>query len=307
MKEREAEGRRREQELRDVVEKDQFLQAWLDEVERFQPTFDADNAKLDAAQREKRAKDCGYRTWRQYLDAVAAANRLSYLYVHGEAFKRLWVALKEYDKSAGWVELYGPHNGGVPSRLMAGVAEWYQAPKFTKAEMARHNRKITKLCDELLLLIGQVTPSLEHGDPFRFAHISDEQADRLLEAFHYPPPPNDDKQELRRSTWKRRRIVQSALEYGGIDAAWCIKNIKIGANQDPATKGMPTKVRAKSAFKTYLILKLNKIIWTPFGSIRGLHQLMADVVAELTDSDCSAEDVRKAITSSDAEDSGLKA
>lgn len=290
--------------LVDDVERDTFLAEWLNSITQHQPAFDEYNAKLNDAQRQIEAKNKGYRTWRQYMEAVSASSRLFYLYVHGAAFKRLWSALKAHDRAAEWPWLYGPHNGGVPTKLARCLNEWHEAPKFTKAERAQHCKKITKLCDELSLLIGQITPGTENHDPFRFANISDEQAGHLLNVFQSP----DSMKEItpRRPRSMRTRLVQLALERGGIDAQWCISNIKAAALRGHMVDTLPTKVRGKSAFKTYLIQSLDKILWSPAGSIPNRSQLIADVVAEVSDSDCSDDDVRKAIAKPRAEDSGFK-
>lgn len=288
-----AEMARINNELADEVEKDTFLNDWLKSIAEYQPTFDAHNATLNDAQKHREAANKGYRTWRQYMDAVSASNRLFSLYVNGESFKQLWRALREHDRAAEWPWLYGPHNGGVPTKLARCLNEWNETPKFTKSERTLHCKKIIKLCDELSLLIGQITPGTEYDDPFRFASISSEQVGDLLNAFQSP----DSMKEIDPShtPWRRTRLVQLALERGGIDAQWCINNIKTAATRSPMFDKMPTKVRGKSAFKTYLILNLDKILWSPAGVIPNRGQLIADVVAEVADIDCSAEDVRKAI------------
>lgn len=300
-----AEMARINKKLAENGERDTFLTDWLNSITEHQPAFDARNAKLNDAEKQREAANKGYRTWRQYMEAVSASNRLFYLYVHGDSFKQLWRALREHDQEAEWPWLYGPHNGGVPMKLARCLNEWHESPKFTKSEREHHCKKIIKLCDELSLLIGQITPGTEDGDPFRFANISNEQAGHLLNVFQSP----DAMKEIREpaGSWRRTRLVQLALERGGIDAQWCINNIKTAATRSPMFDSLPTKVRGKSAFKTYLILKLEKILWSPGGVIPNRTQLIADVVAEVSGSDCSAEDVRKAISKSGAEDSGLKA
>lgn len=292
------------QQMKDDVEKDTFLREWLDEINQYKPIFDAKNKALSASERESDALAKGYRTWRQYIDAVDGSNRLYYLYVHGEAFQRLWHVLKDCDKSSGFVDLYGPHNGGAPLRLSRAFSEWYSLPKFTKAERSQHCEKIKRLCDELLLLVGQITPVGEADDPFRFARISYEQAQHLLAAFKSPDSLIGD--GASREAWTIRRTAQMALERGGITAAWCVQNIRDAASIEPLLSPTPTKIRAKSAFKTYLILNLNRIVWSAFTEIPGRQQLIADVVVELANMDCTAEDVRKAIANIEPEDFGTK-
>lgn len=278
-----------------AVEKDVFLSDWLAQAELVKSEFYLTTRQFNQAQRQVFAKERGYRTWSQLLATGEAVLRVHHLFVKSEGFRNLWAALKEDDSKMGWVNLYGPHNGGVPLRLLRAVQEWHELPKFTRAERAKQCKKIIQLCDELTVLVGQLTPSTMFGDPFKLPHITGDQASRLMKSFESP-----ESMASAKPTDPSDRVVNRvryALEHGGIDAFWCIKNIEIAASQEPMVAKLPTKIRAKSAYKTFLVIRAHQALWFNHGPLRGLHQLIADVVAEITESDCSAEDVRKAIAS----------
>lgn len=293
--------RKANDELKDEVRRDAFLAEWLAEIEAYKPIFHAEVQGMSSDDRERVAHERGFRTWRLYSEAVDAANKLVHDYVYHPSFKRLWTALKEYDKSFGWVDRYGPHNGGVPRQLMETVVDWYRLPKLTASERWKLQQRVAVLCDELLICIGQLSPAPVGEDPFGSIKVPAVQAEKLMRNLGVPEDllvvPSD------RPPWLLSSVATRALTMAGIDAAWYVGQLKEAANVRPMARSAPRKINAKSAYRTYLIQQVYALI-CPHGTNRmsSKYRLVADVVEALTGDLCTEEDVRKQVPRITAED-----
>ena len=274
--------------LEEVIERDQFLAEWLATSEAGRVEFERETAGIDAAARRRLALRAGFRSWREMLDCQDHVHRTLKQFVEQDYFQELWKKLRATDGRHGFLKLYGPHNGGVPMTLIRSIETWYQAPKFTAAGLAKHNRKIVSACDKLRTLLEQVTPG-HFGDKFAALHTSELEAETIFDRFESP--------KRRRNMWGANsvRLAASGLLQGsGVTPLWAVQNIKVSALSE-AKDVLPTKVAASTAFRTFITKELCKSLAGCVGhdSLPVSDQLIADVVSLLAYMDCSADDVRK--------------
>jgi hypothetical protein len=293
-----AEWREAQAKFEKDIEGNAFLKVWLANNIEGRRQIEAETNGLTASERAAYALERGCRTWAALIAGVEACDQLFHSYVYSPAFADLWAFLKELDRRGGSIELFCPANGAVPARLIEAVVEWHRLPKFTKTEHKRHCDRIAVLCDELQILLGQLSPA-SYPDPFEFLPIGSEQASKITTMIGVRSVPSQDA-----PPWREKRRLQHILKAAGIDFRWTVSALREQSKVDTSSRFTPTKIRSKSAYKTFLIRHLDSAI-DPFlisRPIRGLHQIVADVVGEITRQDCSAEDVRKALASRGSED-----
>lgn len=237
----------------------------------------------------------GYRTARAWLDMRKDGHAALHNFVYSDSFKTLWSILKKHDGPDGLGYAYSPVNGGVPRRLLSAIETWHKAPKFTVSERRLHSKRIAKACTDLEDLLGQLVPSNELDDQYEWFRFSDEgQAGAVLAAFHMSVDEIKAK-GFPTVSW----IASQRLRACGVVPLWAVQNIKIMAlDASPKSNGLPTKVRATAAKKTFFIGVVNAAICrSTMATLEQLSigpQLIADVVGLLSDLDCTADDVRKA-------------
>lgn len=279
------------------VSQDTFMEEMLAASEKHFAAFNNKSCSMTAKEREAFAIENGFRTWRIQEACYEHIDDLARLYVHDPVLQELWHRLRELDAKADWGPgLYGPHNAGVPASLIREVFSWYQAPKFTKAERLRHNKKIAALCDQLLDMLGQVTPG---GvlDRLGTLTLTPTKAESLFNIFAAP---------------KRRRKqfgigpefaashLSNVLSTAGFTPTWAIQILAESARL-PVLSDLPPKVAATTAFRTYLIRALHdSLSWhfVPTTKKRRTpipDDLFAQVVSRILRMDCDIDDVRKAI------------
>jgi len=276
--------------LRAEIERDQFLQEWLSSANAELCLFDESAAALDHAGRQRAATQAGFRTWRALRSCQRDIHRALEQYVNHPTYAQLWARLRVWDEKHGFMELYGPHNGGVPRSLLRSIETWHRSPKFTAAELARHKIKITKACDELAGLIEQVTPG-NFYDKFGTLHLSESEAGVVFDCFASP---------LKRrhlygnSSPAIARSAELLLTDAGITPLWALGNIRASA-QGGADGVLPTKVRTPTAFRTYMVKEVcdSVAMTASHNALPISDQLIADVVSLLVNMDCSLDDVRK--------------
>lgn len=272
--------------LQAETERNQFLNEWLAASESGKVAFEADTRNLGNEERETIAIANGFRTWRAFVECLHHKHRTLKQFVSEPAFRTLWQRLRAWDAKQDWpLELYGPHRGGVPSTLIDDIEIWHKLPKFTASELVKHKRKIINACDELIGLIEQVTP---RPVPDRFAtlNLSHDEAESVFRNFKSPPSVS--------KTYRTPFTAGFLLNRAGVSPLWVLRNIKESASTE-SREQLPTKVRAQSSFRTYIIYRLCDSLarLVLHRSLPVSDQLIADVVALVANMDCTVDDVRK--------------
>ncbi len=283
-----------------------FLQFWLSsfqsEWENLLASLLSENEREDFANRE------GFRTWRAFANFIAHQGRVLHLYVHDDAFIRLWEFLRLEDSGPrSWVMAsFGPGNGSVPASLLRDIEHWYKVPKLTRSEFEIHMKKIAKACDELLLLLGQVSSSQSYGDPFARFELTHDQKGWLLSFIDSMNKETErvstkhtrfwkeSETEKTRSTQKKvyqyDSFFQHMLVAAGITPVYILTHLRAVAENESSDIWLPRKVKSKEAAKTFFIRRISETIPYPLEQT-----LLAEIVARIAETDCSADDVRKAL------------
>jgi hypothetical protein len=276
------------------VKADTFLADWHAESLRYEIDARRFEESSTSEERENMARSRGFRTWRQHRACAKHCSEMVRQFVEEKAFGALWGRLKKLDSAHGSPDLYGPHNGGVPSKLLQAIEVWYQQPKLTKAARAKHHGRIKALCDELSILLEQLTPSGTF-DQFRSIGITAEAATDLLNLLGVS--------ELRKAELHARvggpeKFVEYALAEAGVTPALAVRSLADSARRR-GWDVLPPKVNSQTAFRTYLIRQLNDGLYSlSIGAGEGPlipDALVAELVAIVTRQDCSIDDVRKAV------------
>lgn len=278
----------------------EFLREWLSGYEQSRREFELSLTGLDDDQREEVATTNGFRTWRIHKHCADHIGLIQRRFVEEDAFKKLWAALSKYDAlHQGFA--FSPAWGGVPATILRKVQNWYCTPKFTPSERKNHALKIVNACDDLLYLLRQVTPSEIGNDRFAtFQHFEPWQTDLLFAAFKSPPDIVRKKLNGSDHPMHAKSFIRFVLGKAGITPISAIESIRLAASHDQASTKLPTKLKAKGAARTYFIHATNDAInnstamISHSGSIIST-QLMADLVSLIADTDCTADDVRKAL------------
>ena len=279
-------------ELRATVSRNEFLSEWLFAANSGRVQFDNETANLDNAARESVALKAGFRTWRNLRDCQRDMHRaLKHFSVH-PTFITLWQRLRDWDAEiCGGPMLYGPHNGGVPRMLLRSIETWHESPKFTAAELARHKAKIVKMSGDLIALIAQVSPG-NFGDHFAAFRLTANETETIFSVFKSPKNLKQIRGRAHPPFW-----ASELLQRAGLTPVWALQNIMECA-QLRGGDVLPTKVRAPTAFRTYLIHEVCSSVAqiASHDELPISDQLVADVVSLLSNKDCTADDVRKAMS-----------
>lgn len=288
-----AEALEQQRQLKLKVADNHFLVEWLTDFEAGLAGYEQEKLSPEAV--EQRAEEAGYRSGRIGEDHFRRVHLVMQRFVSAKAFIRLWDILKRDDLVSGGFS-YSPANGGFPSRILRAIEDWYRLPKFTAAERKAHQKKIEKLSDELLLLLGQVAYSTNTDTAFsQFSNLTQEQISSLFGWFKSP------KKWTREFEYKQKNRAQFNLKSAGITPLWAVEYIQQASRQIDTGERLPTKVRAKGAMKTYLIHRLHRelessLMFSTFKTEPLIPQdLFAEIVGLIADCDCSADDVRKAL------------
>lgn len=280
-----------------------FLGEWLRDAQEGKEGFAVWSATLDADEREAVAKAQGYRTWRAYVACLADKHRALEQFVRSDVFAAVWRALKDSDpKSRNVPWGFSPSNAGTPSKILQGIETWHQTPKFTQTESVRHHKRIADTARDLRMLLEQISPG-GFTEAFDRFELSDDEADRALKAFRTPA---DMRNIYGRSDsplmtqWTARLYLDRA----GIVPLWALSKIEAAARDKKPMPVLPRKVRAKTAYRTFMIGEVAQAIagMGPRHPLPVGDQLIADAVALLIDADCALDDVRKALMPWRAED-----
>ena len=269
---------------------DDFLQDWLGAANNSARLFKQANLTGDALNEQAIAH--GYRTGRVWKQAMQDHQSALHHFVNADAFGKLWECAKNHDAIYGEGCAYSPAIRGIPNRLLEALDAWHRLPKFTKTERAAHSKKIAKACEQLQDLLGQLLPADAFKAPYsRFILGRDGQADAVFRVFKSEP-------------LNKPSVIFEAghnLKQCGVTPLWAVGNIRQMAEAEAAvirSKFVPTKIRADTAKKTYLIGAFSRAINTAcmdaLPSQLGItHEQIADVVALLAGTECQVEDVRK--------------
>lgn len=288
--------RKEHRELQAVIKSDRFLQDWLVQVQQDQRDFALERRNLSDADLSEIAHHAGFRTSKAWLAARKDLADLYHHFVYAESFKTLWALLKNHQRSTDIFWCYSPGNAGVPRKLIDAVLTWHQAPKFTQAERRSHSKKIAAASQILEDLLGQIEPShMLDGQYSRFRFDDKPQAGALYRAFGASPD-EDDAKPFFGTQWTASRRLQLC----GVVPLWAVQNIKeMALGGEPKSSPLPAKIRAKAAKKTYFIGVVSEVLKGAISQNRHdfqiSHQLTADIVGLLSGTDCTADDVRKAI------------
>ena len=279
-------------ELRATVSRDEFLSEWLSAANSDRVQFENETANLDNAGRESVALKAGFRTWRNLLDCQRDMHRTLEHYSAHPTFITLWQRLRDCDTEIDWGPmLYGPHNGGVPRALLRSIETWHESPKFTAAELAKHKAKIVKMSGDLIALIAQVSPG-NFSDRFAAFCMTANETEKIFAIFKSPKNLKQIRGKALPPFW-----ASELLQRAGVTPVWALQNIMACAQLRGADV-LPTKVRAPTAFRTYLIHAVCSSVAqiASHGEPPISDQLVADVVSLLSNKDCTADDVRKAMS-----------
>lgn len=275
-----------------------FLPEWLAEFLHGKKAFAAQGFTQERL--EALANEAGYRTWRVYQHSLEHQEKALRLFVQDPFFQSLWQELRQADESAGTFD-YSPAHGGMPATILRTVENWHRLPKFTAAELASHRRKIVRAADALLLLLGQVTPSEPYADEYSAIIVRDpDRLNRVAAAIdnlnHYRGAVKTNYVETL-ADYEKMNLVRTLVEgAAGVTVVAAVRGLRNRCAADPMPSLAPRKIRAKEAMKTYFIAAVAGA--TMFHRLR--NQLVADVVARLTDTDCTADDVRKTLAQVEA-------
>jgi len=267
---------------------EEFLQQWLAAAQESARLFE--NQRFSREALNEQAICHGYRTGTIWLEAMKDQEVALSHFVKADAFQELWAVLKKHDEIYEEDHAYSARRCGVPSRLLEAIDAWHKLPKFTTAERTTHSKKIAKACTQLHDLLEQVLPGDNFGSQYsHFIFAKDkQQANVVFRAFKSEPI-------------NVHGVVFEAgyrLKHCGVTPLWAINNIQAMAESEVGRNTLPTKIRAATAKRTYLIGVVNKIIDVACPSelpkALGLtHRLLADVVGLLAGMDCEIDDVRK--------------
>lgn len=284
--------------MRREIRADTFMQEWLREAEAF--TAELLRADLSDPSINQAAEANGFRTARIWLDAGKERALIAHRFLHESAFQTLWGILKAYDKRSLIGFAYSPSNGGVPARLLSAVSAWHQAPKFTAAERRRHDKKIADASKTLEVLLAQVSPSHQLDDQYARFDFDDEHARNVFRSLGASARG----QEIEKRGWPRMGYALGThLQVAGVDPLWAVRNIQALATLGAARRDdvLPRKVRASGAKRTFYIVALYRAIlgacMENLDQLGISYQLMADIAGLMADTDCSSDDVRKALES----------
>lgn len=268
---------------------EEFLQKWLSESSQSMRLFE--DQRFTREKLNEQAICYGYRTGLVWLAAMKDHHAALKHFVNANEFKELWVILKKHDEIYEEDRAYSARNCGVPNKLLNAIDAWHKFPKFTVAERIMHSKKIAKACAQLQDLLGQVLPGDEHESQYsRFIFARDGQADAVFRVFKSKP------------LYEHGVIFEAGhtLKQCGVTPLWAVNNIQKMAESKAVRNGLPTKMRAATAKKTFLIGAVSRVINTACVSelpkTLGLtHRLIADVVGLLAGMECEIEDVRKCL------------
>ncbi len=281
------------EELQRIIDQDTFLDEWLVQSDQVRLEFERETELFDATAREAYASRFGFRTWAAPRECQRDTHRAAALFRSEPAFRTLWKLLKQHDAKLAWGPmLYGPHNAGVPAKLLSAIETWHKTPKFTDAELTRHKAKIARKCKELGELLAQLTPG-NFGDQFDRLLFEPMEADRLFDCLGTP------KKRINAygsSTYFRARNAEYLLRDAGVTPQWALRSIAKSA-QEREFDVLPTKVRAPTAYRTYLIGEVSTSL-SGYGQAEDTlvsDRLIAEVVSLLSNMDCSEDDVRHAL------------
>ena len=122
----------------------------------------------------------------------------------------------------------------------------------------------------------------------------------MFAAFKSPPDVVRKKPNGSDDPMHAKSFIRFVLGKAGITPISAVESIRRAASHDQTYTKLPTKLKAKGAARTYFIHATNDainnstaMIWHS-GSIIST-QLMADLVSLIADTDCTADDVRKAL------------
>lgn len=268
-----------------------FLQDWLAKFLENEAELKA--LALSPQEREALANREHFRTWRAFLECRKQIGMALRLFVKDSCFQRLWQFLRAQDKE--WQGFsYSPANGGVPMRILRCIESWHRAPKFTRAELLAHRRRIAQKADELMLLLGQVSPSEEYGDSYSRVSIPPDHKPRVLDFLDRLAKGKvgaHGERLMDMEPFRQDNVLNNLIAETGINTIWVLGLLRAECRRPPETQMMPRKVRAKDAMKTYFIWHVDA---APMFGARIPAAMLAEIVGLLTNSDCTDDDVRKA-------------
>ena len=290
------------------VRRDQFLKEWLQKAMASQRWFEGENFTRDDIQ--DMAESDGYRTAAAWLEMRKQTHRAMDYFVHEAAFKKLWQLLREHDKKGfSTMPSYSSGRRAVPWALLEAIQHWQLAPKLTAGERKRLSTKIAVACEVLETLLAQVAPSHKYDDQYeRFRFTDVDQAREAFRVFGAETAGAEAEADpFSGVVWRASQNLRAC----GVVPLWAVANIKRMALTKPRSANtLPTKLRAKTAQRTFFIGAVHHAIEraavaTPAEC--GIDRpLMAEIVGLLANTDCSADDVRKALEGNRLEDSSYQ-
>jgi hypothetical protein len=262
--------------------------------------LDKEIQTLSANEKEDFARANGYIKWRDLEAATNHVGRIVNESFSSDCFNGLWQQLEVHDRACDGFAL-STANGGVPSKIINAVFDWYKTPKFTKTEEAAHDKKINKCCDELLRLLNQISSG--GNDKFSFFRELEEwQVSSLFTGFKSPKRFTHYERQKRRSkpdVYGRKFSAGYLLNRSGITPQYALLHLKRATEKDSVVNKMPTKIRSRTAINAYLIDQVEAVTGT--STAHGdyyfcPYELMADIVGSMSGIACEPDDVRKRLS-----------
>lgn len=238
--------------------------------------------KLSPPEIERIALREGFRTTRSFLAWWQDHVRAVRLFATDPDFGRLWELVEAAEDVSGQDAMPPEY---YADRVLDGLRDWHVVPRLTKSELAAALSRVSRLCTQLEDELVKLTPAGTHGHFGRF-WFSRSQGARGLERFGLLSDGAPSKVGA-------GGLFSRKLRSAGVTPLWCIRNIRIQANEPPYPAPLlPRKMRAVTAKRTYLIRLLSQGLGDT--SLQpGFH---ARLVSLLVDGDCDADDVRKVTT-----------
>lgn len=236
-----------------------------------------------------------FRTWPALVAYEQHMRRTLGQLMSDPVFKDIWMRLGAFQTHHSVADdIAGSSAWAVPSRVVFAVEDWHRAAKFTAAERRSHEGKIVQACDHLINLLEQVSPG-GIADKFGQFRLSPEQAERVFDSFCGASPSAP------------LLVAAMKMEQAGITPIWAIQKIRDAASFE-VPDFLPTKVKTRTAFRTYIIREICFALsdWAPHRSLPIPDELIADAVCLLAGTDCSADDVRKAMAKERKKQAGEK-
>lgn len=281
---------------------DTFLHEWLATFEAQEKDRALKDKGLSATELEVVATCWGFRTYRTFDTFRKRQHVLLKRFVSEPAFTRLWEALDaaDLDKRGKRVGLaFTAANGGFVASLLRRFEAWHQRPKVTLRESRALFARLSRACDEALMILNQLSPDGTTDPLLRLRSLESWQVMTILRNVSSKELWEKREKTFSAWSWDKDLGMSNLLSEAGITPAYAIGSLRETLARLPGQHGSgPTKIRASSAMRTNFIEVIDRlIIDAGFLATRPVSleiQHVAELVGLVCNCDCSVDDVQKA-------------